>query len=189
MVHKIGGDYEILNSPSQLKFSNFIILPGVGAFDNAMLSLKKDGWIDSLKKYVLIDEKPILGLCLGMHLMTRGSQEGKEQGLNFIAADTIKFNLDKLSEKKRIPNMGWNTISIKKNSFLFNNSNQLTRFYFAHSYHVICDNPSDILTTTFYGYDFISSFQKKNIIGVQFHPEKSHKFGFNFFQNIIRNQI
>ena len=185
MILKVGGSVQIVSSPEQIADAKVLILPGVGAFDHAMKILKSDGWIEPLYQHAIIDKKPILGVCLGMHIMTRSSQEGLSDGLGFIEADTVRFSLDSMVEKKAIPNMGWNTIKVQKKNDFFDLDELEARFYFVHSYHVVCDNQCDILTTTNYGYDFTSSFQKGNIIGVQFHPEKSHKFGYKFFKQFI----
>lgn len=185
IIQKVGGDVQIISSPEKIKDAESLILPGVGAFDHAMKILKSDGWIEPLYQHAIIDKKPILGVCLGMHIMTRNSQEGLSDGLGFIEADTVRFSLDSMVEKRTIPHMGWNTINAQKKNVFFGLDEPESRFYFVHSYHVVCDNQCDILTTTNYGYKFTSSFQRDNIIGVQFHPEKSHKFGYKFFKQFI----
>ncbi len=126
---------------------------------------------------------PILGICLGMQLMTMSSEEGTLPGLGWIAAKTIKFKFEDKSIK--VPHMGWNTIKIEKVSPIFKNMyDQENRFYFVHSYYVVCNDKSDIASTSVYGnVTFVSAFQKENIFGVQFHPEKSHKFGMQLLKN------
>ena len=117
--------------------------------------------------------------------MTNKSEEGSIEGLGFLDAETKLFDFNKKGLKLRIPHMGWNSLNITKpNNFFDTNIEQ--KFYFANSYHVVCNDPLDVMTTTSYGYSFVSSFQKNNIIGVQFHPEKSHKFGYHFFENFIK---
>ena len=184
IILKAGVSSEIINSPDEIDSADAIILPGVGAFDYAIENLDKKGWRQPLYNHAMNDKKPILGLCLGMQIMTRGSEEGTAKGFGFIQADTVKFSFNSLP-KKKIPHMGWNNLKIKKKNRLFNTDQINNRFYFCHSYHVVCDNTTDVLTTSNYGYDIVSSFQKKNIIGAQFHPEKSHKYVYLFFKNII----
>jgi len=186
MIVKVGGNVDIISSPEKIANANAIIMPGVGAFDYAMKTLSSNGWIDALSKHTLIKKKTILGICLGMQIMTRGSEEGTLDGLGFVEADTVKFNFVSKKDKKRIPNMGWNLVKVQKANNLFETTND-SQFYFANSYHIVCDNEQDVLTTTNYGYDFTSSFQKENIIGVQFHPEKSHKYGYDFFKKFVKH--
>ena len=186
MIIKVGGNVDIISSPEKIADANAIIMPGIGAFDYAMRTLSSNGWIDALSKHALIEKKTILGICLGMQIMTRGSEEGTLDGLGFVEADTVKFNFASKKDKKRIPNMGWNLVKVRRANNLFEPTND-NQFYFANSYHIVCDNEQDILTTTNYGYDFTSSFQKENIIGVQFHPEKSHKYGYDFFKKFVKH--
>jgi len=185
IIQKVGGDAQIISSPEQIKDAESLILPGVGAFDNAMKILESNGWVEPLYQHAMIEKKPILGVCLGMHLFTRCSQEGLSKGLGFIEADTIHFSINNMNDRRSIPHMEWNTINVQKENGFFGLDEPESRFYFVHSYHVVCDNQCDILTTTNYGYKFTSSFQRDNIIGVQFHPEKSHKFGYKFFKQLI----
>ena len=186
IVSKSGAEPDVIDNPLFIKKSSNVILPGVGSFDNAMQKLKETGFRDALYEHVLINSKPILGVCVGMQLLTRGSEEGKFKGMGVIDADTFKFDINKLPIKFPIPHMGWNKVEFKKDSVFYDDSVKEQRFYFVHSYHVCCDNEDDIMTETEYGYNFASSFQKENIIGVQFHPEKSHSFGIKFFDNYIK---
>ena len=187
MITKVGGNVDIISSPDEIYGKKVIIMPGVGAFDYAIQTLTSNGWIEPLYKHVIVDKKIILGICLGMQIMTRGSEEGSLKGLGFIDADTVKFNFNNINEKKKIPHMGWNKINVQGKNNLFETGDESERFYFANSYHVVCDNDDDILTTTQYGYNFTSAYKKNNIIGVQFHPEKSHKYGCNFFEKFIKH--
>lgn len=182
MLKRIGSESIISSNIEEIKKADKIILPGVGSFDNGMEQLKKFNLIDTLTEKVINQKTPILGICLGMQLFTQKSEEGELPGLGFIDAETVRFKIN-----LRIPHMGWNLIDIKEESLIYKEMSKESRFYFAHSYHVVCHNQSDILTTTMYGYEFISSFQKDNIIGVQFHPEKSHKFGMKLFKNFVGN--
>jgi glutamine amidotransferase len=170
---------EILNASS-------IILPGIGKFDHAINQLTHLNLRKSLDEAVLIKKTPILGICLGMQLMTNYSEEGIQPGLGWINAVTKKLNTTDINLK--VPHMGWNTIEYKKNiaDFTINEIKEFQKFYFVHSYAVNCNNINDILATTNYGYDFVSAFAKDNITGVQFHPEKSHKYGINFLRNYYK---
>ena len=138
-----------------------------------MQALKSRGWIDELNNAILDEQKKILGICLGMQLLCKSSDEGIEKGLGFLDAEVKKFKVD---SKLKIPHMGWNIVrSTKKNSLIDVSIEQ--RFYFVHSFFVDCMNQEDVLAETQYGQAFTSAVKKNNIYGVQFHPEKSHKFG------------
>ena len=132
------------------------------------------------EKEVLENKKPILGICLGMQLLTNSSEEGKEKGLCWIDAQTIKFDLE--DKSLSIPHMGWNKTNPTNTNNIFKNLED-NRFYFVHSYHVVCNNEENILATANYGKIFTCSIYKDNIYGVQFHPEKSHKFGMQLLKN------
>ena len=186
MIYNIGYESDIITSPNELESSDLTILPGVGSFDEAMTNLELQGWIQPLTDYAIFNKKPLLGICLGMQLLTQESQEGKKNGLGFIKGRTVAFDKVKMKHNEKIPHMGWNTVSVKKEKDLFKKTEEKQRFYFVHSYHVELDHTEDILTTTKNGYEFISSLMHGNIIGVQFHPEKSHRFGFNFLRSIIK---
>ena len=161
-----------------------LILPGVGHFDKAMNNIKALDLIDSIRHQVLVEKVPILGICLGMQLMCNSSEEGSQFGLSLFDASVKKFSFPSYPNLK-IPHMGWNGINLAKESPIINGLNINSRFYFVHSYYVTCHKPPDVLTYTEYGHRFVSSFSHENIIGVQFHPEKSHKFGINLFRNFI----
>lgn len=183
MFRKIGVEALVSSNIADLEKAKKIILPGVGSFDNGMDNLKKLGLIPVLSRKVLIDKTPVLGICLGMQLFAKKSEEGKLPGLGWIDGEIVRFKFKNDQGKLKVPHMGWNTIKIKKDNFLLKDMYQETRFYFAHSYHLACNSPEDILSTTDYGYEFPSIIQKENIFGVQFHPEKSHKFGMIIFKN------
>jgi glutamine amidotransferase len=162
-----------------------IILPGVGAFDNGVTSIRRSGLLSALNEKVIGEKVPTLGICLGMQIMSKQSAEGKLPGLGWIDATTIKFKFNGKNKMLKIPHMGWNRVVIKREDEIFSDMYEKARFYFVHSYHVICENSVDVLATTYYGYKFTSAFIKDNIIGVQFHPEKSHKFGIKLFENFV----
>jgi glutamine amidotransferase len=166
-----------------IESANKLILPGVGAFDNAIINLKRLGIIPSLNRMVLINKTPILGICLGMQLLSKRSEEGKLPGLGWIDAETVRFRFNAELVSLKIPHMGWNTIKVRQRNSIFDGVNEESRFYFVHTYHVICNDEANILATTEYGVTFNSAIVKDNIIGIQFHPEKSHKFGLKLLKN------
>jgi imidazole glycerol-phosphate synthase subunit HisH len=185
MFKRIGNREVILTkNEKEILQADKILLPGVGAFDNGMKNLRESGLIPILNKRALEDKIPVLGICLGMQLLTRGSEEGKEKGLSWIDADTKKFIFPENSELK-IPHMGWNYISVKKSSPLISKGSK-KKFYFVHSYYVKCDHEKDVLATCNYGSEFDCMIQHDNIFGAQFHPEKSHKFGMELFDNFSK---
>lgn len=181
MLKRLGYDATITSDIETIKHAQKIILPGVGAFDMGMENLKNRGLIDVLNHKARIEKTPILGICLGMQLMTLRSDEGTLSGLGWLEAETLKFEI----KDKKIPHMGWNEIQIEQESPLFPNTGEYNRFYFVHSYYVKCLDPSNIATTTEYGDRFVSSFVKENIYGVQFHPEKSHSYGFRLLKHFM----
>lgn len=183
MIKKAGGDSRVVDSPESLLGSKKIVLPGVGSFDHGMAALNSGGWNPLLNRLVLEEKVPVLGICLGMQLMCRSSEEGNLPGLGWIEANVKR--LDSKEGKLKIPHMGWNEVkAVKNNSFFLELDNE-TRFYFVHSYYVECRDSSDVMSVTTYGDDFVSSFSKENIFGVQFHPEKSHKYGLKFIESFL----
>jgi len=174
----------ISSDPKDIISCQKIILPGIGHFGKAMSKLKELNLLDILHKAVLVKQTPVLGICLGMHLMAKKSEEGNVEGLGWFDSEVIKFNVsDKI--KHKIPHIGWNQISIKKNSLLMNNISELSEFYFAHSYHLRINNQSDVLNETQYDFIYPSAIEKDNIFGVQYHPEKSHDAGSQLLKNFI----
>lgn len=180
MFKKIGIESVIANDINSIKNASKYLLPGVGSFDHGMNNLRKATFFETLEKEVLDNKKPILGICLGMQLLTKSSEEGTEKGLGWIDAKTVKFDLQ--DKSLSIPHMGWNTTVAKRKEMIFKGLEE-NRFYFVHSYYVVCSNEADILATTQYGNKFSCSINKDNIYGVQFHPEKSHKFGMQLLKN------
>lgn len=187
MFKKVGVDATITSDLSIIEKAEKLILPGVGAFDNGMKNLSERGIIPVLKAKVFQDKTPILGLCLGMQLFCAKSEEGQLPGLGWLDADTIRFKFELTNKNLKIPHMGWNEIRVCQSHPIFQNLEHESRFYFVHSYHVTCRQTSNILAQTFYGYEFTSAVVYENIIGVQFHPEKSHKFGMQLFKNFLEN--
>lgn len=181
MLKKLGYESTITSDIKTINSATKLILPGVGAFDYGMQQIKELGLTEVLNHKVLIEKIPVLGICLGMQLMTKSSEEGIRQGLGWIDAKACKF----ISETLKVPHMGWNTLNIQKESSLFSKDREEKRFYFVHSYYITCNDMKDIVATTQYVVEFVSSFQKNNIYGVQFHPEKSHKFGMNVLKKFM----
>lgn len=183
MFKKIGVQALVSSNPSEIEKATKLVLPGVGSFDYAMKNLQNSGYIPVLNQKVLGEQIPILGICLGMQLLTKKSEEGNSAGLGLIDAETVKFEFNKENGGLRIPHMGWNDLKAVKKSPILMNMYEDARFYFVHSYHVVCKNADDVLAKTFYGYEFTSMIQHQNIFGTQFHPEKSHKFGLKLLKN------
>lgn len=184
MINRAGGDCEIGHDLKKLESASKIILPGVGHFDNGMKSIYRNGIAEALINKVNNDKIPILGICLGMQMLCRTSEEGKENGLGIIEADVVKFKFDSES-KLKIPHMGWNTVEPKSHSRLLPLGIGEQRFYFVHSFKVVPDKDEIITGTSDYGGGFCAAFQKNNVYGVQFHPEKSHRFGIDLLRRFI----
>ncbi len=181
---RVGAEVQVIDSPTGIEKCSKIILPGVGDFKKGMINLRSAGFMESLYKQVNEKKIPILGICLGMQLLTSYSEEGDVEGLDFIKAKTIHFkNLD-IPENFKIPHIGWNNLIIRNPSELLSCSgNELV--YFVHSYAVICNSPVDVICETNYGVTFHSGIQRENIYGLQFHPEKSHKAGLQILKNFV----
>jgi len=184
-LDRIGTPSIVTSDPDEIRSSQKLILPGVGHFASAVNELKLRGLWDLLNSEVLTEKKPILGICLGMQLMTGYSAEGNVRGFGWFDAKVVRFHVSD-TLKYKIPHIGWNTIKIEKPDNLFNGLKFQTGFYFVHSYHIICKDPSDILCFTEYEYPFASGIQKDNITGFQFHPEKSHDAGEELMKNFIK---
>lgn len=181
---RIKANIEISSDPSIISKAGKLVLPGVGHFANGVAKLKEYGIWDILNRKVLEDKTPILGICLGMQLMAKNSEEGDVEGLGWFDADVVNFNVEN-KLKYKIPHIGWNNAVLRKESNLFSEVKEDAMFYFVHSYHIVCNDKSDILTTTEYEYAFTSAIQKGNIYGTQFHPEKSHDWGEQIFRNFV----
>jgi imidazole glycerol-phosphate synthase subunit HisH len=183
MIQRISRGIAIANGPESLAYASKIIIPGVGAYDRGMAMLSEKGFIQPIRE-AADKGVPILGICLGMQLMVNGSEEGKKQGLGLVPGNVKRFpSGDGLP---RVPHMGWGRVKSHKSSTLFSEIEENRRYYFAHSYYVSCDDQRDILATTEYGVNFVSAYQRKNIFGVQFHPEKSHRYGMALLDRFLQ---
>lgn len=184
MLRLVGAEGVVSSDPRQLRTADKLILPGVGHFDRAMANLSAANLVDELKELVQTREMPILGICLGMQLMCCSSEEGTQAGLGFLDARVRRFDFQG-DRRLKVPHMGWRELEIARPSPLLNGLEAESRFYFVHSYFVDCANDSDVLARSSYGLPFVSAFERDNVRGVQFHPEKSHRFGIRLFQNFV----
>lgn len=182
MFKKVGIEARIVSTEKEIEAASKLVLPGMGAFDHCMQLYNQSGLSSVVAQKALNDKIPVLGICVGLQMFMRGSEEGKLGGLGWIPGQTVKFQNDKMTEKRKIPNMGWLEIHASKPSKLLEGLEE-ARFYFAHSFHVQEENANDALATAHYGYDFTVGLERGNIMGVQFHPEKSHRFGMQLLKN------
>lgn len=177
----------IIQNPKELKLKEVdkIILPGVGSAAAVWKNLEEKGFINPLKEFAEIQKKPILGICVGMQIMTEGSEEGNSPGFGWIKGRCIRFRQHEINRIK-VPHMSWNQVFPKPGMYLFGKSTEPQKFYFVHSFHVECKDEKNISSICHYGYDFAASIEDNNIFGVQFHPEKSHTYGIRLLQNFLR---
>ncbi len=182
MIARAGGQAEVVSSPESIRSSTKLILPGIGAFDNAMRRLDDLGLRLALDKKVKEERTPILCICLGAQLITLKSEEGELPGLGWLQGRVKRFRPVK---GLRIPHMGWNNVEVRKTSRLFHGMDADASFYFVHSYYIELDDPADVLTTSHYGIEFVSTIERDNIFATQYHPEKSHKYGLRLMRNFV----
>ncbi|HWY36793.1 MAG TPA: imidazole glycerol phosphate synthase subunit HisH [Nitrosopumilaceae archaeon] len=182
MLSKAGFNSIISGRPEDIADASKILLPGMGAFDNCMEKLDQSGLRPLIEKRVLIEKIAVLGICVGLQMFMQSSEEGLLQGLGWIKGNTIRFRQDRMQEERKIPNMGWLDVQFKRASPLLKGL-EGSRFYFAHSYHVELKESSDELISANYGYEYAVAIEHENIMGVQFHPEKSHRFGMQLLKN------
>jgi len=181
---KLGKETVVESNPENFKKYENLILPGVGAFGDAMEHLRERNMIDAIQEYAA-SGKPMLGICLGMQLLFDSSEEfGATQGLGLIKGKVVAFDTTKFSEPLKVPHMGWNKMFTKSHP-LFKGLDEEHYLYFVHSFHAVCDNEEDVIGTTEYGYKFASAVACGNIYGIQPHPEKSHKNGLAILENFI----
>lgn len=189
-VQAIANIYKKLNIPvtaavtsRELKQADKLILPGVGSFDWAMKRLDESGMRATLDELVKGDGKPVLGICVGLQMMAKHSAEGGREGLGWIDAEVKRFDDSKFTQKTHLPHMGWNDVEPTVPGGIFANMELPARFYFLHSYYFAPNNPKDVLATTDYDGPFASSAGHGTACGVQFHPEKSHRWGVQLLKN------
>ena len=175
--------HRVVTCKEHFKDVEKIILPGVGAFDHAMMRLGKSGLLATLSHLVLNKKKPVLGICVGMQMMAKSSEEGIFEGLGWIDAEVIKFNKEALGSEYPLPHMGWNLVEYMNDNPLFKDIDANSRFYFLHSYYFNSTNKDNSIATTEYGKRFTCAINRDNIFGVQFHPEKSHHNGMQLLKN------
>lgn len=180
MLSRLHLEARVSASTTDIARADKLILPGIGAFDTGMKQLRALGFVEPLRRRVIEEGVPLLGICLGMQLLTQRSEEGHMAGLGWIDADVVRFDP---GTGIRVPHVGWDLISIRKESRLFDELPENSRFYFVHSFYVRSRQPTDVLASTKYGSEFTSAFEHANILGVQFHPEKSHRFGMQLLRN------
>jgi len=184
MLRKIGAPAVVTAQRESIERADGLILPGVGSFDAGMRSLSQTGLVPLLRDLVVERKRPILGICLGLQLLTRNSEEGEHSGLGWLDAETVRFRVGP-ADGLRIPHMGWRHIRLLRSSPLLTGFAETPRFYFVHSYHLACRNAGDVLATAEYGYHFAAAVATGNIMGTQFHPEKSHRWGMRLLRNFV----
>jgi glutamine amidotransferase len=183
MIRFIGGEARISTSPDEVRHSSSLILPGVGAFDAGIRSLRETGMDEAIHEAVTDNSATLLGICLGMQLLMESSEEGYLTGLGLVPGRVERFQVH--DQGLRVPHMGWNTVQPTRTSRLFDSNAKEQRFYFVHSYYVKCEDPQDVACITEYGYNFTSVIEHGRVLGVQFHPEKSHRFGMALLRRFI----
>jgi glutamine amidotransferase len=182
MIHFVGGDARASTSPNEVREAPLLVLPGVGSFDAGITALRTTG-MDAAITEAVAGGATILGICLGMQLFMESSEEGALPGLGLVRGRAKRFQVQDL--RLRVPHMGWNIVRPIRPSTLFDLEADEQRFYFVHSYYVECDNPHDIAGVTQYGREFTSALEHGRVLGVQFHPEKSHRFGMTLFKRLL----
>lgn len=186
IYEKLNITYHIAKTPEEVVGAQKIFLPGVGAFDETISKLDSTGFRAVLDVEVLQNKVPIIGICVGMQILAESSEEGTLQGLGYIKGKVKKIDPSFLSQKPKLPHLGWNSIDIKRPHPLLQNIDPEFGFYFLHSYYFECADDHDILTTTIYGKPFASSINHDNVYGIQFHPEKSHQNGITLLHNFAK---
>jgi len=183
VYERLNIEVRIAQKADHLRDATKVILPGVGAFDHAMMQLNSSGMREELERQVMINQVPVLGICAGMQILARSSDEGVLPGLGWIDGNVKLFDRSKIQGKPKLPHMGWNTVRPLKENPLMAGLNDGLRFYFLHSYYFECNDPGNVISTTEYGVTFASAVNHKNVFGIQFHPEKSHSNGIRVLQN------
>jgi imidazole glycerol phosphate synthase, glutamine amidotransferase subunit len=185
MLARLGANARVTLDPVEIESADRIVLPGVGSFDAALRNLTASGVLEVLRYRVIERGTPLLGVCLGMELLADRSEEGSMDGLGWIPGEVVRFRFDHVDPAPRIPHMGWNIVRSTRDAPLLRDLGDRPRFYFAHSFHFRAADPSHVIGVTDYGGSFASAIQRDNIAGIQFHPEKSHRFGLAIFRNFL----
>ncbi len=184
-ISMLGGSPVVSSDPKDIECCDKLILPGVGHFGKAMNNLKQLGLVEALRVYALERKKPVLGICLGMQLFAKKSEEGNAEGLGWVDAEIVRFRISDTTLFK-VPHIGWNRVSIAKESMLMKGIPPASEFYFVHSYYLVAKEKGNVLGETEYESRFVSAIECENIFGVQFHPEKSHDAGKTLLSNFIQ---
>ncbi len=180
MIRKVGGEPRLIDRPEQVGDADKLLFPGVGAWDAAMTAVHGRGFVEPLRSFAA-SGRPLLGICLGMQLLFETSEEGRLPGLGLLSGRVSRFD----DRAMRVPHMGWNTVRPLPSARLFASDEASPRFYFAHSYYIEPANSSDVAAVANYGADFACAVQRENVLGTQFHPEKSHRFGMTLFSRFL----
>ena len=189
MFRRVGVPAECTKDPDRVASANKLLLPGVGAFDQGMKNIQNLGLKDALNQRVVHDQVPVMGICLGMQLMVLGSEEGEEKGLGWVNATSRRFSFEPDPDFRRpkIPHMGWAYVHKSSDHHILDAFEEDTRFYFVHSFHMHCEECENELLKAYYGKQFFTAgLTKGNILGFQFHPEKSHRFGMELFKSFAK---
>jgi glutamine amidotransferase len=181
MLRKLGVESVRTSDPDEIARADRLVLAGVGAFDGAMDRIASAGLLDVLNQRVLGERVPVLGVCLGLQVMARSSTEGTRPGLGWLDADVRRFEFTN-GQRLPVPHMGWEVTVPTRPSPLFDAGGSELRFYFSHAFHLVCDDAADVAATATYGYEFPAAIHHDNILGTQFHPEKSHAFGLDVYR-------
>lgn len=184
MLRRVGVEADAISTREEVMSASKLILPGIGAFDHGMNALKSRGLDAAIKERVLKEKVSILGICLGAQLLTEGSAEGECAGLGLIAGRCEKLKED-IPNGVRVPHMGWKHLQRHRPSRLLEGLDDDARFYFVHSYHIVCESKDDAVATACHGSPFTAVVERDNVFGAQFHPEKSHRFGMRVLRNFV----
>lgn len=185
-LERLNVDAFVSSKPTDIEKADKLILPGVGHFGKAMDNLGKQGLTKPLHEKIVGNQTPILGICLGVQLFARGSEEGGVEGLGWIDAQVVRLDQTQMDMPRKIPHMGWNTLQVKRDCSILRGIGEEDIFYFGHSFHVSANNKNDVVANTEYGYEFASAIHRGSLYGVQFHPEKSHSQGMAILRRFAR---
>lgn len=184
MFARINHKAELGRTADMFARADKLVLPGVGSFDAGMKNLRERGLDALLEREVLVHRKPLLGICLGLQMLMEWSEEGRAKGLGFLRGDVRAIR--RVTPELRVPHMGWSPVTVAKPHWLFPAEQSPPRYYFVHSYHVQCADPADVLATVQHGDALCAAAGHENIVGVQFHPEKSHRYGMDLLARFAR---